>query len=326
MKLWKQRYSYATFCGLLLFSTTVACNDSQFSGASGSTRQSNKITEPKGPAEDNLTAKPKNSNDTGNKPRAHQAKTPMGTPDDEVDVEEDPVDSEADTGNAGGLINQDEATCLLKKGNQFRLVIIFDNSLSTGKTDPGNIRVTAAMQVIDQFSDFVAANPGTSARVVSMDFAGHAVVGANGWVDLAANNRQAIENDIMVATRSPRLGTNFSPPLSMAVQLLAQDGATASDERQRNYVIILSDGQAVGFDNFGLAQITDTLANTHGAAVYSILLDRERFDSRQLMQSIAVPSVGVVNPDHVGKYIHAQDAGAIDRAFRDFFKDVSTCK
>lgn len=304
---------------------TVACNDSQFGGASGAIRQTKAGADPNENKPKVDKTKSKSSDSTKDKPRQHQAKTPVGETDQGESEEENQEENEVDTANAGGLINQDEATCILKKGNQFRLVIIFDNSLSTGKTDPRNIRVTAAMQVIDQLSDFVAANPGTSARVVSMDFAGHAEVGRNGWVELGTDTRQLIESDITAATRSPRLGTNFSPPMSMAVQLLAQDGASASDDRQRNYVIILSDGQAVGFDNFGLSQITDTLANTHGAAVYSILLDDERFDSRPLMQSLAVPSVGVVSPDHVGKYIHAQDAGAIDRAFRTFFTDVSTC-
>jgi hypothetical protein len=43
------------------------------------------------------------------------------------------------------------------------------------------------------------------------------------------------------------------------------------------------------------------------------------------MRSIALPSTGVVGPDHVGSYVHAPDPSAIDQAFADFFKKVTSC-
>jgi hypothetical protein len=40
---------------------------------------------------------------------------------------------------------------------------------------------------------------------------------------------------------------------------------------------------------------------------------------------LAVPSTGLVGPDHVGTFVHAPDPSAIDQAFNDFFAKLTGC-
>lgn len=74
----------------------------------------------------------------------------------------------------------------------------------------------------------------------------------------------------------------------------------------------------------------DDITTKYGVAVYSILIGKPAkvsgIDSAKLMESLALPKTGKVGKDHVGTYVHAQDPAAIQQAFQDFFKQVTTCK
>jgi hypothetical protein len=82
------------------------------------------------------------------------------------------------------------------------------------------------------------------------------------------------------------------------------------------------------------------MANNRGIAVYSILIGASGgginfpfpgfgggndADASTLMPALAVPSTGLVGPDHVGTFVHAPDPSAIDQAFNDFFAKLTGC-
>lgn len=239
------------------------------------------------------------------------------------------ADSEGDTaGVAGALVTEDEASCLLRKGDNFRILFVLDNSVSTRNTDPTNIRREAGLRLIDQFTDFVKANPKAIFKAGTVGFNNKAVPGANAWVKLADATRANIEADLTTATTDPGLGTHFDKAMPAAQTLFTADNATAKETRQRTYMIFLSDGEANGANDAitDIVPLVTNMVNNNGVAVYSIVIGKSPGKRAvEMMKALALPVAGVVGKDHIGTYVHAPDAAAIDQAFADFFKKVTGC-
>jgi hypothetical protein len=95
-------------------------------------------------------------------------------------------------------------------------------------------------------------------------------------------------------------------------------------------MIFLSDGQANGANDevSDIVPLVTNMVNNRGVAIYAIQIGVDFLGiggADQLMRSIALPSTGVVGPDHVGSYVHAPDPSAIDQAFANFFKRLTSC-
>jgi hypothetical protein len=239
------------------------------------------------------------------------------------------ADSEGDTaGVAGALITEDEASCLLRKGDNFRILFVLDNSLSTKSTDPANVRLEAGLRLIDKFTDFVKANPKATFKTGTVGFNNKAVSGAHAWVKLADATRANIEADLKTATTDPGIGTHFDKAMPAAQTFFTGDNATAKETRQRTYMIFLSDGEANGSNDAitDIVPLVTNMVNNNGVAVYSIIIGKSPGNRAvEMMKALALPVAGVVGPDHTGTYVHAPDAAAIDQAFADFFKKVTGC-
>jgi hypothetical protein len=238
-------------------------------------------------------------------------------------------DSAGDTsGVAGALVTEDEASCLLRKGDNFRILFVLDNSASTQSTDPANIRREAGLRLVDQFTDFVKANPKAIFKTGAVGFHNRALPSAHAWVKLADATRANIEADLTTATTSPGLGTHFDKAMPAAQALFTADNATAKESRQRTYMIFLSDGESNGANDAitDIVPLVTNMVNNNGVAVYSIIIGKSPGRRAvEMMKALALPVAGVVGKDHVGTYVHAPDAAAIDKAFADFFKKVTGC-
>jgi hypothetical protein len=154
--------------------------------------------------------------------------------------------------------------------------------------------------------------------------------GAHGWVKLSEATRPDIEADIGAATSDAGAGTHFDKAMPVADEMFGLDNATTKEKTQRTYMIFLSDGQANGANDevSDIVPLVTNMVNNRGVAIYAIQIGVDFLGiggADQLMRSIALPSTGVVGPDHVGSYVHAPDPSAIDQAFANFFKRLTSC-
>lgn len=259
---------------------------------------------------------------------------------DAADADDEDTESDA---KAGSLVNQDEAECLLKKGDNFRILFTLDNSGSTEHSDPSNVRRTAALRLVEQFTDFVKANPAAKFSVASLGFSSTTQPGSHGWMKLNEASQSDIDADITSATTNPGMGTHFDKAFVAADPMFESDGASASEKKQRTYMILLSDGKANGDNDAqpNLVSLLTQMAERRGVAVYSILISSGDgagsvfggggFNSpndanpQVLMPALAVPKTGIVGPDHVGTFVEAGSPEAIDKAFDGFFKLLTGC-
>lgn len=327
--------------GSALAGLILACNSSDFSSGSKNTREEEKKPAPETEKNSGTPTKPGKTNKTGGTNGSDPADEGTGggsdgdTPGDDAgtDGAAEGEGESAETGDtgaatAGGIVTESEATCLLKKGDDFRIVFAFDNSKSTNSTDPNNIRRAAALRLVDQFADFAAANPRTSFKAATVAFNSTATTGAHGWVELTPASRADFEADITMATTEPAYGTQVDKAIKASDGLLQLDGASPADTRRRSYVILLSDGEANGpLKTINeLTPLATSMVDTRGTAIYSIIIGKgSNNGAMSLMKALALPSVGQVGPDHVGVFVHAPDPAAIDQAFVDFFKRVTGC-
>jgi Mg-chelatase subunit ChlD len=312
----------AVFSGaLVIMGWLAACNNSEFGGNSGRAAGGD-------PDKDKGKRQSDDDDQDGDKePR------PSGSPSDpgrDDNLGKSDNATGQDVASGGALVSEDEATCLLKKGDDFRILFVFDNSGSTESTDPTNIRGQAALRLVDQFTDFVKSNPKATFKTATLAFNREVSRGSHGWVKLSEATRANIEADIGAATTDPGAGTHFDKAMPVADELFGLDNATTKEKKQRTYMILLSDGQANGANDevADIVPLVSNMVSNRGVAIYAIQIGVDFLGiggADQLMRSIALPSTGVVGPDHVGSYVHAPDPSAIDQAFADFFKKVTSC-
>lgn len=167
----------------------TSCSGSEFASGDGGTKAAS--SKNKQSKDDPPDTDDKDDDKDGDK-NGDQTNTETDT-----DTDSDADKADDDKPKAGDIVNEDQAACLLEKGDDFRILFVLDNSGSTTKTDPQNIRKSASLKLVDQFTDFVKANPKVRFRTATVAVHGTATgngaanqpgegatPGPNGWVDL----------------------------------------------------------------------------------------------------------------------------------------------
>jgi hypothetical protein len=155
-----------------------------------------------------------------------------------------------DGGNGGGGAGSiDEAKrCLADKADSYNIVMVFDNSGSQMKTDPGAVRQTAAHNFIEKFNDFTEDYGDVNVHMAAVSFESVATSGK--WRSLK-KGADGIMDDVTDATSNPRGGTSYSPALNAATELF---GLKDDADRIKNIMIFMTDGEpnALHAKMFGL--------------------------------------------------------------------------
>lgn len=247
----------------------------------------------------------------------------------------DPVPKEPNAGEIPGgaadiTVQNAAASCLMKRADTYNFVLIFDTSSSTKSRDPANVRRAGALRFVDKMGKLAATEPKLEFQAAALAFNDVATAGAGGWIKLGIPaSIVAIDQDITTLTATEDSGTHFDQAFILGDALLAKRNALASNKRQRNFFILMSDGRANGAGDSPdkLAKAVTPIVEGKGIAVMSIATcEKVTGCGVDEMKAIALPTVGSVGPEHVGRYYHAATAEAVQTAWDDLYKVFTTCE
>lgn len=268
-------------------------------------------------------------------------KTPDGKDTDGKDVDGKDVDdkgktdSETDESGNGGL--GEEEDCLARRAEFYNLMLVFDRSGSQKETDPTLVRRDGAIAFVDHVYEFIQKNPKVKAYVSSLAFNSESVRGSNGWQRLKDTSLQVVKTDINTATSNPDGDTAYSPVLKDAANFFEQINKTTNADRTRNYLVFLTDGQpsaaesplGIGkYETLGaINSAVDNLVKNYGVAMIAIASGQSISpQGEQIVQSMALPTTGIKDKNHVGIYRRARTADELRSVFDQLLTDINTCK
>lgn len=233
------------------------------------------------------------------------------------------------TGEMTTEIIKEAVKCVQKKADYYNFVILFNTSKSTNRTDPMDVSRASALRFSEKIGTIAAAGSKPEFRVSTLAFNKAVTLGANGWIKLG--DPMAISRlnlDITNLTADVKIGERFDLAFSAGDSLLAQQSASGSNSRQRNYFIVLADGDPSGAVNTEteLQNALNPIVNSKGAAVISIAAGSNLSESgKRKMQAMALPSVGKVAAEHIGKYYEGTSEQSAQQAWEDLFKLITVC-
>ena len=233
------------------------------------------------------------------------------------------------TDSSGVVTLSAEAQCLLTTAEIFNFVFIFDVSSSTKVRDPKNVRRSGSLSFAERLGKLALESSKLDIRATALSFNRTATSGGNGWVKLGSPAAvPSLDQDITKLTADEAVGTHFDEAFKLGDTLLGIRNATA-DPKQRNYFVVMSDGQANGSQNTKdeLQKLVNPIVVSRGLAVISIAAGSNLISSgKDKMNAIALPTTGMVAPDHVGRYYEAPSNDEMTKAWDDFYKSITTCR
>ena len=232
-----------------------------------------------------------------------------------------------DVAGGPGLLGATEASCL-RKSALYNVLMVFDVSGSQAQTDPTKLRVSGAKDFLTKLSSFADANPTSKFNVSIAGFASEATFGAHGWEALNKATLADMTQDIDMVTAKESAGTHYLAALTAADQLLAKKNASATDKTTRTFVIFMTDGEPNGPGTLNqINAATAALTTTRGAAM--IMLGTGTgvsANGEKVLQGMALPNPGIVNPKHVGRYHRVATKEQMAKIGEILTGDVAACE
>jgi len=244
---------------------------------------------------------------------------------------------ESDLGGSGLGLDKE---CLAKKAGEYNIVILVDTSNSQRTTDPNLLRVKAGTAFIKDLAQYAKLQPGMSIEVGIAGFAGVSTLGAHGALDVGKVGSEDLSADLAALNVTLGPGTNFEAGLNNAVALFTRMGAKKGTVSQRNFVIFLSDGEPNMSTTLQPVQITANpqalktaiLANVNkivsdfDAAMITIASGTQISPAGiEVINSMALPTVGTPYPEHTGKYIRVDSEAAFETLSKTLGTAISDC-
>ncbi|MCX6110821.1 MAG: VWA domain-containing protein [Proteobacteria bacterium] len=232
-----------------------------------------------------------------------------------------------DVAGGPGLLGATEASCL-RKSALYNVVMVFDVSGSQAQTDPTKLRVSGAKDFLTKLSSFADANPASKFNVSITGFASDATFGAHGWEALNKTTLADMTLDIDKVTAKESAGTHYLAALTATDQLLTKINASATDKTTRTFVIFMTDGEPNGPGTLNqINAATAALTTTRGAAM--IMLGTGTgvsANGEKVLQGMALPNPGIVNPKHVGRYHRVATTEQMAKIGEILTGDVAACE
>jgi hypothetical protein len=261
-------------------------------------------------------------------------------PETEKDPEKD--ETKEDSENTDTDIETEKIDdCLVKKADNYNINLIFDNSGSQMRIDPNLVRRDGAISFVDQFSKFVSRNKKSRVYISVLSFNTNSIRGNHAWVKLTGTNSDTVKNEIIKATDRPGGGTAYSPVLRDAASYFTELKKSVTSSKAKNYVIFLTDGLPNAAHGMGgpffpgagggekmedIPKAIDVLVNDHDVAVIAIASgDGIPPDGEHITQSLAKPTVGKKDKNHLGIYKRARTTDDLNDVWKSLFASIGKC-
>ncbi len=315
------------YVGVLAAFFGQACTSSNFTGSGAAKRASADAKKDAGkPDGDDADGKDTDGKDTDGK---------------DTDGKDTDGKGGTDVDNAGGGNLGETDDCLKYKADSYNFMMIFDRSKSQERTDPNFVRRDGALAFVDRVYQYAQGNPKARVYMSSLAFNEASVRGANGWQRLKDTSIEVIKQDITTATSNPDGNTAYSPVLKDAANFFEQINKQTNPDRTRNYVIFLTDGEPNALqgplggilgspgDVESVPDITaavDNLVKNYGVAMIAIASGTGIApEGEQFVQSMALPTTGIKDKNHIGIYRRTQTPEELKLVFDKLLTDIGTC-
>ncbi len=250
---------------------------------------------------------------------------------------------QTDSSNGGGGLPGSglNAECLSKKASEYNIAIVIDASGSQLQTDPNFLREKASLNFAIEMARFARIHPTISIELGIVGFSDTSIVGTNGPQDVGKNGTDKLSADITQVARNPKGNTNFEAGLRVGETALGLMGAKKGVTTQRNFLVFLTDGDPNRSDTVTTSQANDNpllitqaintkvqgIVNNYDAAMITVASGAQiQQKGIDVVQGMALPKVGTISPEHVGKYIRADTDKALEELSKLLGAIVSDCK